>query len=182
MSTFWIRSLIECQNRFSDEMGFLKSLAHDAVFGTTDLPTFLAFIEQMKRIAGKLSATIQGIGLRLLRSFLPCFTPSIRRHPRRRLRHSWAVLEGTSAAYYSSRASCTAINLTVAQAWDRFLKVYKDTIKYLPKMNLDPDAPEAPGNTSTPNCANPATDFRVLGINVFKELICAKYQPQMWGF
>jgi hypothetical protein len=52
------------------------------------------------------------------------------------------------------------------------LKVYKDTIRYLPKFSLDPD-------TSTENCANPATDFRVLGIDVFKKLIFAKYLSQM---
>jgi hypothetical protein len=54
----------------------------------TESATFLAFIEQMQRIAGQLSVIIAGIGLQLLRSFLPCFTPSIRCHPRRRLRHS----------------------------------------------------------------------------------------------
>jgi hypothetical protein len=33
--------------------------------------------------------------------------------------------------------------------------------------------------TSSAAFADPATDFRVFGINVFKEFICAKYQPQM---
>ncbi len=60
------------------------------------------------------------------------------------------------------------------------MKVYKDTIRYLPKFTLDLDKPkEKPENTSTEICANPATDFRVLGINVFKELIFAEYQSQM---
>ena len=54
----------------------------------TESATFRAFIEQMQRIAGQLSATIEGIGLQLLRSFLPCFTPFTRCHPRRCLRHS----------------------------------------------------------------------------------------------
>ena len=60
------------------------------------------------------------------------------------------------------------------------MKVYKDTIKYSPKFKLDPDTPEVlGGNVAAPNCANPATDFRVLGINVFKTLIFAKYRTQM---
>jgi hypothetical protein len=54
----------------------------------TESAIFRAFIEQMQRIAGQLSAIIEGIGLQLLRSFLPCFTPSTRCHPRRCLRHS----------------------------------------------------------------------------------------------
>jgi hypothetical protein len=79
-----------------------------------------------------------------------------------------------SAAYYSSRASCSAISLTAVQAWDRFLKVYKDTIRFLKPAHFALQA-----DACDKEFADPATDFRVFGIKVFKDLICVKYQPQM---
>ncbi len=59
------------------------------------------------------------------------------------------------------------------QAWDRFLQVYKDIIKLmLPGFILEADPEDG-------KYANPETDFRVLGIKVFKDTIFAKYQSKM---
>jgi hypothetical protein len=80
-----------------------------------------------------------------------------------------------------ARVILHTVRLTAAQAFNCFLNVYKDAIRYLPKFKLDPDAPEVQGNVTAPNFANPATDFRILGINVFKKLVVAKYHSQMWG-
>ena len=59
------------------------------------------------------------------------------------------------------------------------MKVYKDTIRFLKPGNFVLQADTSVEESSSVAFADRATDFRVLGVNVFKELICAKYQPQM---
>ncbi len=66
------------------------------------------------------------------------------------------------------------------QAWERFLQVYKDIIRLIPSggaggttgLSLEADPDDG-------KYANPETDFRVLGIKVFKDTIFAKYQSKM---
>jgi hypothetical protein len=73
-----------------------------------------------------------------------------------------------SAFYITSR-------LNFAQAWDIFLHVYKDIIRLLlGGLSLEVDPQDA-----THLHANPETDFRVLGIKVFKDIIFNKYQSNM---
>ena len=66
------------------------------------------------------------------------------------------------------------------QAWDRFLQVYKEIIRLFflgsrggsGGLNLEADPEDG-------NYANPETDFRVLGIMVFRDTIFARYQSKM---
>ena len=66
------------------------------------------------------------------------------------------------------------------QAWERFLQVCKDTIRLIQSgganvnsgLSLEADPDDG-------KYANPETDFRVLGIKVFKDTIFAKYQSKM---
>jgi hypothetical protein len=60
-------------------------------------------------------------------------------------------------------------------AWGIFLHVYKDIIRLLVRgLSLEVDPHDA-----TRTCANPETDFRVLGIKVFKDTVFAEYQSNM---
>ncbi len=71
-------------NRYSDAVHDAKTpyltFEDPSVPGSTGSPAGKAFIEQMQRIAGILSAKIEGIAMQLLRSFIPRFTPSVRGH------------------------------------------------------------------------------------------------------
>ena len=69
-------------NRYSDAVHDAKTpyLTFEDPSTSTGSPAFLAFKEQMQRIAGILSARIEGIAMQLLRSFIPRFTPSVRGH------------------------------------------------------------------------------------------------------
>ena len=90
----------------------------------------------------------------------------------------FVILEQFSKARTSRfhvSALCTTSRLTNAQAWDRFVLVYKDIMKLLlGGLSLEADTQEA-----TQMHANPETDFRVLGIKVFKDIIFDKYQSKM---
>jgi hypothetical protein len=66
----------------------------------------------------------------------------------------------------------TAFCLTNEQAWDRFLQVYKDIIRLILDLSLEADPEDG-------KYANPETDFRVLGIKVFRDAIFARYQSKM---
>ena len=66
----------------------------------------------------------------------------------------------------------TAFCLTNVQAWDRFLQVYKDIIRLILGLTLEADPEDS-------KYANPETDFRVLGIKVFRDTIFARYQSKM---
>jgi hypothetical protein len=70
---------------------------------------------------------------------------------------------------------CTTSRLTNAQAWGIFLHVYKHIMTFLlGVLSLEVDPQDA-----TREHANPETDFRVLGIKVFKAIIFDKYQSKM---
>ena len=59
------------------------------------------------------------------------------------------------------------------QAWDLFLQVYKDIIRLIQSgLTLEADPEDG-------KYANPETDFRVLGIKVFRDTIFARYQSKM---
>jgi hypothetical protein len=79
------------------------------------------------------------------------------------------------AARFHVSALYTTSRLTNAQAWDIFLRVYKHIIRLLVhglSLEVDP-------NDAAHTYANPETDFRVLGIKVFKDTIFDKYQSKM---
>ncbi len=79
------------------------------------------------------------------------------------------------AARCHATALYTTSRLTNAQAWGIFLHVYKDIIRLLVSgLSLEVDPHDA-----THTYANPATDFRVLGIKVFKDTIFDRYRLQM---
>jgi hypothetical protein len=79
------------------------------------------------------------------------------------------------AARFHVSAFYTTSRLTNAQTWDRFVLVYKDIIRLLVHgLSLEVDPHDA-----THLYANPETDFRVLGIKVFKDTIFDKYQSKM---
>jgi hypothetical protein len=72
-------------------------------------------------------------------------------------------------------ALCTSSRLTNAQTWHRFVLVYKDIMRLLLRgLSLEGDPQDA-----TQTYANTETDFRILGIKVFKDIIFDKYQSKM---
>ena len=79
------------------------------------------------------------------------------------------------AARFHVSALYTTSRLTNAQAWDRFLYVYKDIIRLLVHgLSLEADPHDA-----THLYANPETDFRVLGVKVFKDNVFANYESKL---
>ncbi len=75
------------------------------------------------------------------------------------------------------------------QAWERFVAIYIDLIKLLIHLSLEKDPKEydalrqkaRPHKYYCVQYSNPATDFRIRGIEVFWREIGSKYQEKMCG-
>ncbi len=99
---------------------------------------YCTFNEQLQRIAGQLTAMIEG------------------------------VIHGDEYAILDQ----------FSKAWDRFSQVYKEIIRLFlgtrgySGLTLEADPEDG-------KYANPETDFRVLGIKVFRDAIFARYQSKM---
>ena len=81
----------------------------------------------------------------------------------------------------------SAFSLNPAQAWSSFFAVYSDLSKLLSKrMRLEQEQgaavvfPDTDKGGGVFSFADPATDFRVLGVQVFARCVGTTYQKKLW--
>lgn len=125
---------------------------------------YCVYIEQLQRVAEKLSAQIQGtfvvtLVCAMFYIILQMLSTEI---------ISWFLISSPRRVlppFYES-ALCTTSRLTNAQAWDRFVLVYKDIMRLLVGgLSLEGDTQDAPSSAPAP--APPSAEAKASRLSFF---------------